>query len=114
MFFCTNYPSLINSCYPLPGIGDHEIVAINSFLSVHLDPPSKKNIVFMYGLEQISYIYNRLSKTSALKFLSNYTHHNDINVLWDLNIFPSKETTTRNRQPWITQNIRRLSLKKHT
>jgi len=31
--FCTNRPSLISGCYPIPGIGDHESVLINQCAS---------------------------------------------------------------------------------
>ena len=42
--FCTNRPSLINTCYPLPGISDHEIIFVSSFTSVRLNPPTKRKI----------------------------------------------------------------------
>ena len=28
--FCTNRPSFVNQCFPLPGIGDHDAVAVKS------------------------------------------------------------------------------------
>ena len=40
--FSTNRPSLINTCYPLPGISDHEIIFISSVTSVKFNPPTKR------------------------------------------------------------------------
>ena len=34
--FCMNRPSLLNKCYPISGIGDHEAVAVTSQTSVKL------------------------------------------------------------------------------
>ena len=37
--FCTNRPSLINVCCPLPGISDHEAISVSSATLVKLNPP---------------------------------------------------------------------------
>ena len=42
--FLTNRPSLIQSCKPLPGVSDHEIVWIDSDVSVKYQRPIKRKI----------------------------------------------------------------------
>ena len=41
--FCTNRPSfLIKQCFPLPGIGDHDAVVVESTAAVQGNPPLKR------------------------------------------------------------------------
>ena len=40
--FITNGPTLVNRCEPMPGISDHEIVCINSNVSVKRGKTAKK------------------------------------------------------------------------
>jgi hypothetical protein len=42
--FLTNRPSLVNRCEPLPGLGDHEIVYIDTDISAKLNKPVKRKI----------------------------------------------------------------------
>ena len=42
--FLTNRPSLVNRCEPLPGLGDHEIVYIDTDISAKLNKPVKMKI----------------------------------------------------------------------
>ena len=40
--FLTNRPFLVNRCVPLPGLGDHEIVYIDTDISAKLNKPVKR------------------------------------------------------------------------
>jgi hypothetical protein len=40
--FLTNRPSVVNRCEPLPGLGDHEIVYIDTDISAKLNKPVKR------------------------------------------------------------------------
>jgi len=42
--FLTNRPSLVNRCEPLPGIGDHDIVYIDSDITAKINKPVKRKI----------------------------------------------------------------------
>ena len=42
--FLTNRPFLVNRCVPLPGLGDHEIVYIDTDISAKLNKPVKRKI----------------------------------------------------------------------
>ncbi|CAG2227037.1 unnamed protein product [Mytilus edulis] len=42
--FLTNRPSLVNRCEPLPGIGDHDIVYIDTDITAKINKPVKRKI----------------------------------------------------------------------
>ena len=42
----TSRPSLVNQCEPLPGIGDHDIVYIDSDITAKINKPVKRKIFF--------------------------------------------------------------------
>jgi len=43
--FFTNRPSLIKSCYTIPGISDHEAVLIKPFITITLQQPKLRKII---------------------------------------------------------------------
>ena len=108
--FLTNRPSLINRCEPLLGISDHDIVFIDTDIIAQRQKPTRMKI----------HLWNK-AKLSDLKteaaafgesFTSRFTIHGPINTMWEetrISIesllekhIPSKMTSTRFNQPWIT------------
>ncbi|CAG2201493.1 unnamed protein product [Mytilus edulis] len=118
--FLTNRPSLINRCSPLPGISDHDAVFIESSAAAKRGKPVKRKIHLWKRAD------NEKLKKECLEFqqqfLDKYTIQSSIAEMWlDIstaltNILdssvPSKMTTSRFSQPWITKEIKALSRRK--
>ena len=117
--FCTNRPSLIKQCFPLPGIGDHDAVAIESSTVVQSNPPFKRTV----------YLWSRANLTDMKQtavelcnnFLSSNFTHTPVASLWNnfklicykcLELVPTKQISTNTKQRWINHSIKRLSRKK--
>ena len=117
--FLTNCPSLISNCQTLSGISDHEIVFINSYISAKIQRPIKRKILLWTkaNLENV-----RLNASNlALDFMNSYDVDTAVEMLWErfksicnacLDLIPSKLSSTRFNQPWLTRNIKSLSRKK--
>jgi len=115
----TNCPSLINDFYILLGISDHEIVFVNSYITAKTQRPIKRRILLWSkaNLEQI-----RLTALNlVLEFMNSFNIDTAVDALWDsfktlcntcLDLIPSKLSSTRFNQPWITRNIKSLSRRK--
>ncbi|VDI27106.1 Hypothetical predicted protein [Mytilus galloprovincialis] len=118
--FLTNRPSLINRCSPLPGISDHDAVFIETSAAAKRGKPVKRKIHLWKRAD------NEKLKKECLEFqqqfLDKYTIQSSIAEMWlDIstaltNILdssvPSKMTTSRFSQPWITKEIKALSRRK--
>ena len=117
--FCTNRPSLINVCCPLPGISDHEAISVSSATLVKLNPPSKRKIYF-WSKANFSNI-QQLASSLCTSFMHTYRHSTSVNDLWNaikdiykscLIMVPNKESSTRFNQPWINNAVKCLSRRK--
>ena len=118
--FATNRPSLVQSCKPIPGVSDHEIVYVSSDICAKYQRPVKRKIWLWSKADQPSL------KTDMQSFSQDFTENNsiktDVNSLWSDfsrkclelmgNHVPSKETSSRYSQPWINQDLKRLSRRK--
>ncbi|KAK3108364.1 hypothetical protein FSP39_006467 [Pinctada imbricata] len=118
--FATNRPSLVNKATALPGLGDHDIV----LLDTNIIPQQRRPI------RRLIYIWSKADTQAIAKDLSDLparlNHLVDIkstvDSLWSLfkttctksinSHVPSKYTSTRFNQPWCDSNIRRLSRRK--
>ena len=118
--FCTNPPSLIDRCTPIPGLSDHDIVLTDTNVLPTRQKPIKRKI----------YLWKRADKSSMSEdlkeFTEEFTHANttetEVNTLWttfkqkcieSVNKYvPSKFTSTRFNQPWCNRDVRRLTRRK--
>ena len=59
--FCTNRPSFVKQCFPLPGIGDHDTVVVESSAMIQINPRSKEQqgkLVLMLNRNGLTAILN--------------------------------------------------------
>ena len=76
---CPNRPSFINTCYPLSGIGDHEIIFVSSL--VKLNPPTKRKI-YLWSKADLSNI-QQLASNLCTCFMHTYCHSTSVSDLWN-------------------------------
>ena len=118
--FCTNRPSLVDRCAPIPGLSDHDIVLADTNVLPARQKPVKRKI----------YLWKRADKSSMSvdlrQFTREFVHANttetEVNTLWttfkqkcieSVNKYvPSKYTSTRFNQPWCNRDVRRLTRRK--
>ena len=118
--FLTNRPSMISSCLPIPGISDHEAVLVHSATLIDLPHPTKRKIYMWHKLntDNLSSHFNNFKNT----FLQSFSADTPVEQLWSAfksnchvcldNVVPSKYSSTRFNQPWITTSIKKLTRKK--
>jgi hypothetical protein len=115
--FLTNRPSLVNICEPLPGLGDHEIVYIDTDISAKLIKSFKRKI----------YIWKKANKDKfedqasemVKQFKEKFSLDRAINEMWDFfksNILkilqesvPSKMSSSRFSQAWINRTVKQMT-----
>ena len=117
--FLTNRPSCVNNCQSLPGISDHEIVLVESEIIPKRNRPVKRKI-FLWGKADLEAIHREGTKMGE-EFFSRFNCSSSVTAMWDfiqckltniLDIVPSKLTSTRFNQPWVTRKVKRLSRQK--
>ena len=118
--FLTNRPSLVNKCAPLPGIGDHEIVYTESDVTPQRCKPVKRKI-HLWKKASIVSMKEECFKFQQ-EFLDKYCVTSPVHDMWfDIkselitildNGVPSKVSSTRVNQPWITRSVKRLTRRK--
>ena len=118
--FLSNRPSLINRCTALPGIGDHDIVFIDSGITPLRVRPRKRK-VFLWNNAKTQDMREECSAFQHA-FLSKYSMESLIEDMWaDIKstllqlqerFVPSKTSSSRFNQPWINVNVRRLTIRK--
>ena len=116
----TNRPSLVNKCATIPGVGDHDAVHIQTDTRAKRVKPIRRKIV-LWNKTDTDSLKNAASAIND-KFLQKFNTQSPIDSMWkfvkssmeDLmsNHVPSKMSTTRYTQPWITREIQRLSRQK--
>ena len=116
--FLTNRPSTITSCEVIPGISDHEIVSISTSVVISHNKNTAKN-VFLWHKVNFDSIRHHITEFSTT-FLEVYHHNNPVDVLWNnykalckdcLAMIPQTKSV-KQKLPWITRNIKRLSREK--
>ena len=118
--FLTNRPSLINKCEPLPAISDHDIVFIDTDIVAKRQKPVKRKIYLWKNANMDNLKADTTSFSSD--FILNHTVNSPVDSLWEKfkstmtslmrKHIPSKLTSTRFHQPWITSSVKRLSNQK--
>ncbi|MCG7874753.1 MAG: hypothetical protein JAY78_00305 [Candidatus Thiodiazotropha taylori] len=118
--FLTNRPSLIEKCKAVPGVSDHDIVFIEaSTRAIRTKSPQRK--IFLWKHVNTEDLKPDVLHFST-RFTAQYSAATDVNTLWDaLKEFttslledkvPSKMTSPRFSQPWISRKIKRISRRK--
>ena len=118
--FLTNRPSMISKCTAIPGVSDHEmILTISDIQAKRIKPVSRK--ILLWNKANIDNIRNDLSTFSS-NYLTEVTINTPVEEQWKIisrhlthildDLVPSKMSTTRFNQPWITRQIKRLAKKK--
>ena len=109
--FITNRPTLTTRCTTLPGLGDHDIVFVESSASAKRSKPAKRRIHLWKkaNLESMK----SSCKSFQQEFLQKFNSTSNVNTMWNdiknhllstLDLFvPSKMTSSRFSQPWITK-----------
>ena len=118
--FLTNRPTLVNRKLPLPGIGDHEIVLIDSSLKPARNKATSRKVNIWKRADIPSMITD--AEQMNIDFHEKYTIESTVEEMWDyistslLKIMednvPTKMSSTRIHQSWITGDIKRLSRRK--
>ena len=118
--FCTNRPSLIDRCVPLPGISDHDIVLVDSSILPARKKPVKRKI-YLWMTANKPAMDEDLTKFTQ-KLIEDNTTSTLVDTLWNrfkekcaesINThIPSKLTSTRFSKTWCNRDIRRLSRRK--
>ena len=107
-------------CRTIPGLGDHHAISIHSSAQAHRSKPTRRRI-HLKRRGDIETLKQDARSFTAL-FIQTYTIDSSIHTMWhniksnliDLQEqhVPSKLTTTRFQQLWITIEIKRISRRK--
>ena len=120
--FFTNRPQLINRLTVIPGISDHDAI----FIDTNICAPRKKPPIRSLRMWGKANILNIKSKCAALSStiinLISETKHPSVNTIWTTfrdgcnhiiqDEVPSRQSSQRFSQPWISREIRRISRRK--
>ena len=118
--FLTNRPSLIQTCKSLPGISDHEIVYMDSDVSVKYQRPVRRKI-WLWSKADVPSMKADMNAFSD-GFTDKHSTKADIDTMWSqfsrkctqimTDYIPSKLSSARFSQPWINRDLKRLSRRK--
>ena len=119
--FLANRPSLVNRCEPLPWLGDHEIVYIDTNISAKLNKPVKMKI-YIWKKANKDKLEDQASEMGK-QFKEKFSLDRAINEIWDfiksniLNILqesvPSKMSSSRFSLHWINRTVKQMSRQKN-
>ena len=117
--FMTNRPSLIEPCTVIDCISDHEAVLTKSLIQAESCPTTRRHI-YLWSKANFNFIRQSIQSLCE-EFVSSFVVTTPVSTLWNrfseiwnhcLNLIPSKWSTTKQNQPWITHHIKQLSRKK--
>ena len=118
--FITNRPSLTSKCHTIPGLSDHHGISIHSSAQAHRARPARRKI-HLWRRADIDHL-KQDARAFTTSFIQTFTINSSIPTMWDniktnlTNLLarhvPSKITTTRFHQPWITTEIKRITRRK--
>ena len=104
----------------LPGIGDHDLVLVETSIMPRRQKPAKRKIYLWKTADLPSMKKECLNFQK--EFLENFKTHRAVPAMWDnIKVFlnqlqdkhvPSKMSSTRFHQAWITTSLKRLTRKK--
>ena len=114
--FFTNNKDLIKKSEVISGVSDHEAVVIESRLFIKVKKP-KKRVTRLWKKVDMTKLKSDAKNFSTL-FKQTHSKKSDINSMWScikVNIHqlidehvPTKTTSTKVHQPWITTETKRL------
>jgi hypothetical protein len=120
--FLTNRPQLINRLTVIPGISDHDAVFIDTNVCApRKKPPSRP--IYMWGKANTINIKSKCAALSStiLNMISD-AKAPCINTIWEIfrdgcNLIikdevPSRKSSQRFTQPWISRDVRRITRQK--
>ena len=119
--FFTNNPDFVKTCSLLAGLGDHDVVQIQTSLQPFRKKPIKRTIQLWNRADEA----NMQKETHELRliFLNRFSILDNPNTMWNFltkefkkiieNNVPSKTTSSKAHQPWITTETKRLIRKKN-
>ena len=112
----TNRPSLIQRCEHLPGVADHDAVLAITRLASPLHKPIRRKI------HRRTRTWKSFDNALQLIFHEQYTSDTPVQEMWSAfsaevhnimtDLIPSKWSTARYNQPWVTTAIERLARRK--
>ena len=118
--FLSNHPSHVEAVSILPGLGDHDVVQIDTRIKPKRKRPIKRKI-FLWKKADVTNM-KKDSQKFASEFLERFTNDDDICEQWELfstnmktilaNNVPQRTTTSKIHRPWITTKTKRLLRKK--
>ena len=115
--FITNRPNLIQECKTILGISDNDIVFVETSTRATRNRPPRRKIFIWKNADTDTLRADINLFTSS--FTQDSTNQTNINELW--NLFrdsclelmearvPSKMSTPRYSQPWVTRQVKRIS-----
>ena len=117
--FLTSNPGLIDRCKPIPGVGDHDAVLIDTLIKPRHTKPTRKTIhlwdkanITEFKTEVKAYI-NKFTATPFSTINDMWTSFRDnILKLLDKHV-PHKQTRSRHTNPWMDTTTWRLTRQKN-
>ena len=116
----TNMPSLIQRCEPIHGVADHDAVLAITKLTSPLNKPIRRRIR-LWKKANMEIVRQRIT-TFSTTFHEQYSSDTPVKEMWSAfssevhhimaDPIPSKWSTTRYNQPWVTTAIKRLARRK--
>ena len=116
----TNRPNLVNKCTPTMGISDHEttiLLDINCHAKKSTPPPPP---IFIWNRVNTTLLHNHVP-SEVEHFMANNTTDTHINDIWSnfkrivttsMELVPTKFTSNRFSQPWVTRSCKQHSRRK--
>ena len=117
--FVTNQPATMQSCETIGGISDHEAVLTKASINIHLQDPYKR-LIYLWSKADFNIIRQNM-QLLIQDYMSSYSVSTPINVLWNkfadicdycLKLIPTKTSSSKFHQPWITNHVKRLTHRK--
>jgi len=117
--FITDRPSLVQSCDTIDGISDHEAVLVSSTILAPCCHPVRRS-VYLWSRADFDQIRQEIQSLCE-EFTAVNSSSTPVNVLWNdfssicnigLNMVPTKLTSSKPSQPWISRNVKQLSRRK--
>ena len=119
--FFTNNPDFVKNFTIIDGVGDHDIVHVKTSLKPFRKKPVKRTIQLWTKVDEVKL----LKETNDLKhtFLNRFSPSDCPIIIWNFlkkefikiinNNVPSKTTSSKTHQPWITSETKKLIRKKN-
>ena len=113
----TNRPNLLNKCEPIAGMSDHETMVLLDIECYAKRSKPQKRKVFVWRKVDVKQLKSQVAAL-VTTFINKNTSDTEINHLWQgfknivdssMSLIPTKWTSTRYSQPWVTRECKRMS-----